>query len=907
MVRIFQLPVFAALSLLGLSSLGATKISTSPPASASDKTNWWAFAAPAKPFLPEIQDAPPPNPIDRFVRAILQKQHLSPAPEADRRTLIRRLAFDLTGLPPSPEELEDFVSDRRPDAWERLVDRLLASPRYGERWARHWLDVVHYAETHGYDKDKPRRNAWPYRDYVIQSLNGDKSYSRFVQEQVAGDILFPDEPDAVAATGFLAAGPWDFVGHVELPITKTDGLIARYNDRDDMIMNTMSSFLSLTVHCARCHDHKFDPITQREYYSLQAVFAGVDRADRPYDLDAKTARARRQLLEEQAALQKRLTVIEAQRTNISNPRLASLNLQLEKMRSALADLERTNSPGNGYHSVIETSKAVSKWVQIDLGKPLSIEKVRLVPARPTDFPDTPGFGFPGRFRIEISNDPDFAAADLVADSGAVDYPNPGDHAVDFAVDSSRSAARFVRFTATHLWPRTGDFVFALAELQVFSGATNVALHAGVTALDSIEAGRWGKKRLVDGFDSRNRLDNPMSPVDRKLYQDQIAELSRSHEALIDQAFPPEEVRLRNDLLKRLAAIASELKRLPAPKQTFAATHSFQANGNFVPAVEPRPVHFLNRGDVKRPGDIVSPGTLAFLPGLAGTFSNASALAEGDRRAALARWLTDRRNLLLRRSIVNRVWHYHFGRGIVDSPNDFGHMGSLPSHPELLDWLAHWFLENGESLKKLHRLIVTSQTYRQSSSGNPDNQIADSGNRYLWRMNRARLDAESLHDTILAISGKLDLTAGGPSVELFDFKDDHSPVYDYVRFDPGDSGHHRRSIYRFIVRSVPDPLMDVLDCPDGSIPTPVRMTTTTALQALATLNDPFILLQSGHFARRIDRDDGDLSGAVDRALLLALGRHPSPQESEKLTRFAAEQGLPAVCRLIFNLNEFLFID
>ena len=222
---------------------------------------------------------------------------MSPSPEADRRTLIRRLSFDLTGLPPTPEEVADFLRDKDKRAYENLADRLLASPRYGERWARHWLDTVHYGETHGYDKDKPRLNAWPYRDYVIRSLNADKPYSRFVEEQLAGDVLFPDEPDGVVALGFIAAGPWDFVGHVELPIQKTDGLIARYNDRDDMVMTTISTFQSLTVHCARCHDHKFDPITQKDYYSLQAVFAGVDRADRAFDSDQRVAIERRALSE----------------------------------------------------------------------------------------------------------------------------------------------------------------------------------------------------------------------------------------------------------------------------------------------------------------------------------------------------------------------------------------------------------------------------------------------------------------------------------------------------------------------------------------------------------------------------------------------------------------------------------
>jgi len=240
-----------------------------------DKADHWAFKPATRPAVPHVNGAA--NPIDAFIHERLTREKLTPAPQADRRTLIRRLTFDLAGLPPTPAEVDAFVADARPDAYSKLVDRLLASPRYGERWARHWLDVVHFGETHGYDKDKPRPNAWPYRDYVIRSLNDDMPYSRFVKEQLAGDVLYPGMADGIVATGFIAAGPWDFVGHVELREGTSDKELTRSNDRDDMVMTTMSTFQSLTVHCARCHNHKFDPITQEDYYRLQAVFAGVDR------------------------------------------------------------------------------------------------------------------------------------------------------------------------------------------------------------------------------------------------------------------------------------------------------------------------------------------------------------------------------------------------------------------------------------------------------------------------------------------------------------------------------------------------------------------------------------------------------------------------------------------------------
>ena len=240
----------------------------------------WSLRSLTQPPVPTISEGGPASPIDAFVLAGLAPHGVRLAPPADRRTLLRRLSFNLTGLPPSPEDVDRFVADTAPDAWERLVDRLLASPHYGERWARHWLDVVHYGDTHGFDKDKPRPHAWPYRDYVIRAFNADKPYGQFVREQIAGDVLAPESADGIEALGFIAAGPWDFVGHEELPETKIDGQIARHLDRDNMVANTLGTFASLTVHCAQCHDHKFDPIPQDDYYSLQAVFAAVDRTDR---------------------------------------------------------------------------------------------------------------------------------------------------------------------------------------------------------------------------------------------------------------------------------------------------------------------------------------------------------------------------------------------------------------------------------------------------------------------------------------------------------------------------------------------------------------------------------------------------------------------------------------------------
>jgi hypothetical protein len=785
------------------------------------------------------------------------------------------------------------------------VDRLLASPRYGERWARHWLDTVHYADTHGYDKDKTRPFAWPYRDYVIRSFNQDKPYDRFVQEQLAGDVLFPDEPDGIVALGFIAAGPWDFVGHAELPIEKTDGLIARYNDRDDMVMATMSTFQSLTVHCARCHNHKFDAITQKDYYSLQAVFAGIDRHDRPFDSNKKVFAQRRALMQKQKPLDDRYTEITSQMAKLTSPELEKLDEQVKDLKQQL----RTNfpndkkSPGNGYHSGIEKNRDTTKWVQVDLGKVLAVEEVRLIPARPIDFADTPGFGFPLRFKIELSDEPTFATLQPVTDNTSTDYKNAGDTPVSFPVSGKQG--RFVRVTATRLWERMSDYVFALSELQVTVDGTNAAAGVAVTALDSIEEGLWAKKYLVDGFNSRQKLDAPGSPEKIKL-ENEIKTLTDKRGPLLESLLDDATRKELSDVSNRLAQVNQQIAALPPPENVYAAASDFKASGSFLPPKKPRPVHLLAKGDVKRPGDLMKPAAIVAVPGPNASFEVPDDANEGLRRAALAKWITSSENMLTRRSIVNRVWHYHFGRGLVESANDFGHMGALPSHPELLDWLAFWFLDNGQSFKRLHRLILTSATYKQSSASNSDAMKLDAENRFLWRMNRTRLDAESTRDAMLQISGKLDLKMGGPGIQQFFFKDDHSPIYDYTLFDIDSPAACRRSIYRFVVRSVPDPFMDSLDCPNSSILTPKRNVTTTSLQALSILNDPFVLKQCEHLAERV-KNKGALPQQVQEVYRLALNRLPTNEEVNKVGKFAQDYGMPNLCRLLFNTSEFVFVD
>jgi hypothetical protein len=867
---------------------------------------WWSLRPLKRPAVPFSAKAWGRNPIDAFVLAGLEARGLRPSAKADWATLIRRLTFDLHGLPPTPEEIKAYGEDKGPRADELLIERLLASPRYGERWGRHWLDIVHYGDTHGYDKDKRRDHAWPYRDYVIRAFNRDKPYPRFVREQLAGDVLYPDDPDGVVATGFIAAGPWDFVGHVELREGTVDKLKTRLLDRDDMVASTMSTFVSMTVHCARCHDHKFDPIPQQDYYALQAIFAGVERGDRSYD-SPETAARRLTLMRLQKELESRRDELRKALDRLSSPELARVDMRLTKLRQDLAALPRPvgtkPSPTNGYHSGIMPGPNARKWVQVDLGASLPIETVRLIPARPTDFADTPGFGFPVRFRVEVSDDPAFVKREAISDHTGADFPNPGDQ--QFVVRPGGKKARFVRVTAEKLWKRTNDYVFALAELQVESDGKNVALGKAVTALDSIEAGRWGRRHLVDNFDSRHELPDASDPVTadllarRSRLESEIQRAETSRSGLQLQLLDAQTRAERERNTTELAEVLGQLRSLPPPRQVYAA----------VP-IPPRPIHVLVRGDVEKPGPAALPGSLHCVVGVSPfrlTPGTAGA-TEGARRAALANWIADPKNPLTWRSIANRVWQYHFGRGLVNTPNDFGGNGARPTHPELLDWLACEIRDNGGSLKKLHRLIVSSAAYRQSSRHDEAMAKRDADNRFLWRMNRQRLDAESVRDSVLAVSGKLDLKMGGPGFELFRFKDDHSPVYDHGALEKiHDPATYRRTVYRFTVRSVPNPFLDCLDCADPNINTPVRNTTLTALQALALLNDPFVLKQVEFFAERLRKTSADPVRQVEHGFLLAFGRPPSGEEREAFAGYVSKHGLVSACRLLFNANEFVFVD
>uniref|UniRef100_UPI0037846AFC DUF1553 domain-containing protein n=1 Tax=Prosthecobacter sp. TaxID=1965333 RepID=UPI0037846AFC len=858
-----------------------------------DRTDWWSF----KPLSGGHRTKG--GGIDAFIQSKLKEQGLPPSPQADARTLIRRLFFDLTGLPPTPSDMSDW-SDLSDGRYEKLVDTLLASPRYGERWARHWLDLVHYGETHGYDKDKPRNNAWPYRDYVIRAFNNDKPYSRFIEEQIAGDALYPGTTDGITALGFIAAGPWDYIGHAEVPETKLDGKIARHLDRDDMVQNAIGTFCSLTVQCAQCHYHKFDPISQEDYYSLQAVFAGIDRTDVDYYPDDASMQKFAALQKQKKQLTDEIAALEEPLKKKAGEAYTALSKRIDG--AAEKGANPNAKPDFGYHSAISQTQDAVKWVQVDLGKSVQVERIVLKPCYDDFGKIGGGFGFPVRFKIEVSDDPTFKTGVTLVwrkhDATFMnDFANPGLKPFETGTAGDDGVTgRFVRVTAVKLAPRMNDYIFALAEMEVYESKSGPNLAAGrpVTSLDSIEAApRWRKANLTDGIAPESRTE-----------EDKLKLIRERDALMLAQADEATKKKLHAARKQRDA-----LPQLPAPQKVYAGAVHYGSGAFKGTHGVPRTIQVLKRGDMKQPAQEVSAGTVTALSELLKVPFKVAGDYESDRRAALAKWITDKNNALTWRSIVNRVWQHHFGRGLVDTANDFGRMGGKPSHPELLDWLAVTFRDDfGGSLKKLHKLIVMSEVYRQASDASDLSKKSDAANMWLSHQNRRKLDAESIRDSILAVSGKLDLTMGGPSFQDFIIdKPQHSPHYEYHLHDPEDPKSHRRSIYRFIVRSQQQPFMTVMDCADPSMRVDKRNESLSPLQALALMNNGLTVAMAKHFAKRVSKEAQGLESQTKRAFALALAREPKADELAPLVDYAKREGLENTCRVILNLNEFSFVD
>ena len=863
---------------------------------------WWSLKPVHRPAVPVVKQAPwVRKPIDAFILAALEERGLEPSPPASREVLIRRATLDLLGLPPTPGEVEAFVSDTSPRAYENLLSRLLASPHYGERWGRHWLDLARFGESQGYERDKIRDHAWPYRDYVIRSFNQDKPYARFVLEQLAGDVLQPRTRDGIAATGFLVAAPWDEVGHTQ----QSDVMRARVRavEMEEMVGTVAQTFLGMTVNCARCHDHKFDPISQRDYYRLKACLDGIRAGDRPWLTPAETAAHKERtepLRDGIRRLKRRLAQLQDE---VRERVLRKRGIAPQPVPGPIArwtfDLDGTDSLGDG-HLFLESGAVVEEGAI--------------------------------RFKDDARGRSETLTVDLAERTleAWVRISERHQELWVFKVEATDSPLARGRFDAIYYhsksrsWRNLSEFKNRTVDPEVpKESETGIPIHLAIT-YDSQGRIRIYRQGLLysaqdpegEGPESalqvyardRARIafgDGTGTVEEARLYDRPLTseEIAASFRAGIQRVTPEEwnaeansqERFTRDELLEEVARQERLLEGAP-PVPLVYAVRTYRA----------APPVVMERGDPATPGDPVVPGGLLAIASPEPEFGLPPDGPETQRRLRLAQWITDPDHPLTARILVNRVWHYHFGRGIVSTPNDLGFNGGRASHPELLDWLARYFLRQGGSLKQLHREIMLSNTYRQSSGFRTVAAETDAENRLLWRFSPRRLEAEVIRDSLLAVSGRLNREPGGPGFRPFEVRFFNSHFYDLV--DSADPPMRKRTVYRIVVRSGHDPMLEAFDCPDASSKAPRRSHTTTPIQALALMNSPFVLRQADHLAGRLRRAlPGDSAGQIDLAYRLALGRPPNPQESGRAAAHAGDQGLESFCWALLNSSEFLYLN
>jgi hypothetical protein len=860
---------------------------------------YWAFRPLGTAAPPAVRDgAWVKTPVDRFILARLEEKGIAPNGNVDRRRLIRRATFDLTGLPPTPEEIDAFVTDVSPDAVPKLLDRLLASPAYGERWARHWLDLARFAESHGFEQDYDREGAYAYRDFVIRALNGDMPFTQFVQWQVAGDELAPADPLAWMATGFLGAGAFP------TQLTEAEFESARYDELDNMASTTGQAMLGLSVGCARCHDHKFDPIPSEDYYRLVSTFTTAIRTSVDFDLDPEASKKASAAWEKEHA----------------------------PLRSALQAFEKEELPGRFEAWVAGKpweSQGPPAWTILEVAA-RSQGGATFVPQSDGSLlatgqnPDHDKWTFTARtsltgitaVRLEALADPSLKK----------NGPGRGDNG-NFALCDVRITAKPSDGKGT---PVSVKLVSAKADFE--QNATNLSAAA---AIDQDKGSGWA---VDPQFGKSHALVIEVEPpvgfpggtvlvFDFEYNLNVRHAIGRPRLSITTRARPvgmEGEGRLQavSELLERLKAggardaealavyktldpgwqqrnreVQDHLARKPAPKTTkvLVTTEGLKpekhhADDRGFPHFYPQ-THILARGDVNKKQGIAAQGFLRVL--MNSPEQEKHWIVEAPRgsrtplrRAALARWLTDLEagaGVLLARVIVNRLWAHHLGRGIVPTTNDFGVQGEPPTHPELLDWLAGELVRSGWSLKSMHKLLMSSAIYLETTATDPAKARLDPDNRLFWRRGSRRLEGEAIRDSMLAVSGLLDRTMYGPGTL--------------------DEGMARRSVYFFVKRSRLIPMMMVFDAPEPLVSMGSRPTTTIAPQALLFMNSPHVRRYAAAFAKRLPAAPEE---AVREAYRLALGRLPSEAESA-LAAAALAKGMtaPDFCQALFSTNEFVY--
>ena len=866
--------------------------------------------------------------IDTFIKARLATNGLALSPPAERTVLIRRLSFDLIGLPPTPEEIDAFIADKSPRAYEHLVERLLASPRYGERWGRHWLDVARYTESQGFEYDRLRDNAWHYRDYVIKSFNDDKPYDRFMKEQIAGDVMEPVTSAGIIGASLLVCGPWDEAGNSQANATQK--AITREEEMEDMISVVGQTFLGLTINCARCHSHKFDPISQEEYFRIKSVFDGVKHGERSIASAAETkAREERiaALKKEIASAQDSVTRIEAE----------GWKLAAAKQRPGTAE----PGPIPFLRWAFDTGTNSNPSGGLKGGATIANGRLQL----PKEGAFYQGAPITREIR-EKTLEAWVALADLKQGGGAaISIETEDGRVFDAIVFGERQAKKWTAGSSG--FERTRDLnapeetapVGAFIHMAiVYRPDNSIAVFRNgepygkpYTPGSPLQTFKSGNARVLLGMrhtgGAKPFLNGEIKQAalyDRALSAEEVTASFRA----AGFSIPQSEV-LANLSEAQRAERDAALMQMKKSQEALAAIKPLPVSYTGT-RVQPAPTKLLRRGDVKAPADVVTPGGLAAIVDLEPEFGLAADAPEAQRRLKFAEWLADSRNPLPARVMANRVWHLHFGQGLVTTPNDFGVSGARPTHPELLDWLAAKFIESGWRVKTLHRLIVNSATYRQRSSesviSNQSGNLAkaaalntgslitdcfqrassiDADNQLLWRYPPRRLEAEAVRDAVLAASGQLNFEAGGPSFRPFDVL--KFPANAFVPVDNQGREFNRRTVYRMNVNSGKEPLLDAFDCPDPSVKTPRRGVTTTPLQALGLMNNSFVQRQAGHLAgRALKEADNDLPRAISSAYRLALGRAPTKDETQRALAAARDRSLTNVCWALLNSTEFVYV-
>ncbi len=977
----------------------------------------WSFQ-PLKNFtlaeLEQIQSPGSVNPIDDFIQRKLQEKGLKRSPRAKPRDLLRRLHLNMHGLPPKYVQVQKFESDSSAEHFKAEIEKVLASPRYGERWAQHWLDIVRYADTHGYEVNTPRPNAWHYRDYVIESLNSDKPYDQFVREQLAGDSYQQD-----AATGFLVAAAVLLPGQIgkDAPSIR----LARQDALDEMIVGTSATFLGLTLGCARCHDHKFDPLTAKDYYSMQAFFAGVSYGNREnHDED---------YLRKQSELAKIEPQIEELQTEINKFEADSFvgrtiiidDEDLEHVTLLQAKVGHGDHP-DGTKRGYKNDSGGKSWFP-------NIGKARYTwwDNKPGDDVLTYNFQAEGEFQIWISwgvhgsgvhtndaryvldLDGDLLTKDDQTEVAQVDqyyvagrssgeteksplwssFRSAGSHVINKnsklivrggetgtgitadviilqeKTDSSRPDREFpqlrepvnfeqnferispvkikkIRFTS---FATTNDDRYqpCLDELEVFSPTNpekNIALAeygvvptasgnystTGSHQLRHINDGEYGNSkswisnekgkgwvqlefpepvtidRIVWGRDRVGKFKDRL-PVN---YQIEVSEegeswtlvASSSDRLPLNTVYNESSLRVRNaspQNKSQLTIIGKYLEKLEKQREKLSKREMVYAGV----LRAPHETNLLLRGDPEQPQEAVLPA----VPKVLGDVELPASAEDATRRKTLAEWMTRPDHPLTARVIVNRVWQYHFGTGLVETPSDFGLNGTTPSHPELLDWLATELIEHNWSLKHLHRLILNSKTWQQSNQIDPVAQKVDADCRLLWRFPSRRLEAEVIRDSLLQVSGKLNLKMGGSGFNFFKSRGGLSgfpPVTDF------DENGFRRMIYAHKIRMESVPVFGAFDCPDAGQPTPVRSQSTTAIQALNLFNSPFVADLAISISDQLEKNHAETDEQAVEAFRMLLLRDPTQPEIETVSEVIQTHGLPTVIRVLMNSNEFLML-